>query len=315
MDFRSASDINKITKALEKLNSKKQADERFWTPSVGADGNGFAVIRFLPIPGVDGPNGSPVVRMLSYAFQGSSGRWYSENSPLTLGREYRDPVTDMNKYFWDRGDEEGKQKARNRMMRKQNIANVYVVEDPITAEAEKNVFLYRFGTKMMDKIEAARKPESVHDEEINAFSLVEDGANFKISISTIKGSGGNEYRNFENSKFLARKPLSNDDAVLQAIWSKAYSLQELVSPDKFKSYDELENILREIEPDDYYEWKANKKVHQVVKENQTQEVPLDDDIPFLSADTKSVIEAVKPVEASPEKTDEDLAYFKSLIGN
>jgi hypothetical protein len=307
MDFRTASDFSKVSKALESLGNKRQVDERFWSPSVDQTGNGYAIVRFLPTPGIDGPDGSPIVKLFAYRFQGSSGRWYSENSPNTFGWNTPDPVSDMNRYFWDRGDEEGKAKVRKRKMDKKFITNVYVVEDPVTADAENNVYLYKFGVKLKDKIEEAGKPQSVHDVTINPFSLVEDGANFKISIITKKGADS-DYRSFENSKFLAQKALSNSDEFMQGVWTKAYSLQELVSPDKFKSYAELESILREVEPEDYHQWKTNKSVHQVAKPEE-----LDDEIPFDRITGEITSPAV--VEKVSNEETADLDYFKKLINN
>ena len=47
--------ITKLTAAAEKVSGggtekKSYTDDRFWTPTVDKAGNGYAVIRFLPIP-------------------------------------------------------------------------------------------------------------------------------------------------------------------------------------------------------------------------------------------------------------------------
>ncbi len=49
--------IDRLTAELEKISNPKTdkiTDERFWQPTVDDVGNGYAVIRFLPAPAVDG---------------------------------------------------------------------------------------------------------------------------------------------------------------------------------------------------------------------------------------------------------------------
>ena len=46
---KSSNNLQFLQKELEKTVSNKQVDERFWKPEVDASGNGYAVIRFLPV--------------------------------------------------------------------------------------------------------------------------------------------------------------------------------------------------------------------------------------------------------------------------
>src|SRR5210317_1686838 len=101
MDFNSAAKFDKITKAIEEMNTRgnNNQDDRFWQPQVDSAGNGYAVIRFLPTPEVDGEDALPWVKFLSYGFQGKTGKWYIENSPRTI--EMPDPVTELNNKLWN----------------------------------------------------------------------------------------------------------------------------------------------------------------------------------------------------------------------
>src|SRR5665213_2271864 len=81
---KSSSDISRLTKEIEKLNSpNSNEDERFWQPQVDKAGNGSAIIRFLPAPAVDGDDALPWVRVFRHAFKGPTGKWYFENSLTT----------------------------------------------------------------------------------------------------------------------------------------------------------------------------------------------------------------------------------------
>ena len=226
--------FSKLTSQLEKLNEKKsyaKDDENYWKPAVDKAGNGFAVIRFLMAPkGED----VPFVQMFDHGFQGPNGKWYIENSLTTLGQ--KDPVSELNSQLWNStkdDDHPNRQQARKQKRRLSYIANVYVVKDPANPENEGKVFLYKFGKKIWDKIQAVMYPEFEGDEAVNPFDLWE-GANFRLKIRQVAG-----YRNYDQSQFDPKSPLLEDDAKLEAVWESEHSLQKIVDPSNFKSYDEL----------------------------------------------------------------------------
>ena len=45
---------------------------------------------------------------------------------------------------------------------------------------------------------------------------------------------------------LDPKPLSEDDGQLEAIWNSQHSLQDVIAPSEFKSYDELKQKLDRV---------------------------------------------------------------------
>jgi len=78
--------LNKLTKALDNLSSNgNKKDERLWKPEVDKAGNGYAIIRFLDTPQVDGEDGMPWVQIFSHSFQGPGG-WLIDNCPTTIGQ-------------------------------------------------------------------------------------------------------------------------------------------------------------------------------------------------------------------------------------
>ena len=206
-------------------------DDRLWKPEVDKAGNGYAVIRFLPAP--DGEE-LPWAKLYTHAFQGTGG-WFIENSLTTLGQ--KDPVSEYNSQLWNSGIESDKEIARKQKRKLSYYANIYVVKDSANPHNEGQVFLYKFGKKIFDKITAAMQPEFEDEDPINPFDFWA-GANFKLKIKKVAG-----YWNYDSSEFDRQSALLDDDDAMEAIWKKEYSLAELVAPDQFKSYDELKKRL------------------------------------------------------------------------
>ena len=209
-------------------------DERLWKLEVDKAGNGYAVIRFLPAP--EGEE-LPWAKVWSHAFQGPGG-WYIENSLTTLGQ--KDPVSEYNRLLWNSGTDSDKDLARKQKRKLTYIANIYVVKDPANPHNEGQVFLYKFGKKIFDKVSAAMQPEFEDEEAIDPFDFWQ-GANFKLKAKQVAG-----YRNYDSSEFAAQGALLDDDDAMETIWKKQYSLEEFVNPDQFKTYAELEKRMNAV---------------------------------------------------------------------
>ena len=232
---RSGTSLEKLVQEAEKLNKQGPgADERFWKPELDKSGNGYAVIRFLPAP--DGEE-LPWAKVYSHAFQGPGG-WYIENSLTTVNK--KDPVGEVNRKLWNSGLDSDKDIARKQKRKLSYYTNIQVVRDPAHPENEGKVFLYKFGKKIYDKITAAMQPESEDETPINPFDLWE-GANFKLKICKVAG-----FWNYDKSEFDSPSALASDDAELEAIWKKEYSLTSFTADDQFKSYEELQTRLNEV---------------------------------------------------------------------
>ena len=278
---RNRNSFDKLTKAIESINTvtseNSKEDNRFWQPEVDKAGNGMAVIRFLPGPAADGDDALPWVRVFNHGFQGPGG-WYIENSLTTLNQ--KDPVSEYNSVLWNSGIEANKEIARKQKRRLTYISNVLIVSDPKNPENEGQVKLYKFGKKIFDKISEAMNPEFEDETPLNPFDLWE-GANFKIKIRQVEG-----YRNYDKSEF--DKPsalLDGDDAKLEDLWKKEYSLKEFLDPKNFKSYDVLKAKLDKV-------------------------LGLDGAAPVSK--TKAVDENFTPKTSSDLDEDDELDYFKSL---
>ena len=241
--LKSSSNLDKLTKAIEQLNSNQNSqdsnEDNFWRPEVDKAGNGYAVIRFLPAPAVDGDDGLPWTKIYTHGFQGPGG-WYIENSLTSLNQ--KDPVSEYNSELWNSGIEANKEIARKQKRRLTYISNVLIVEDPKHPENNGQVKLFKFGKKIFDKItDAMNPPPEFGETPVNPFDLWK-GANFKLKIRKVEG-----YQNYDKSEFDAPTALyDGDDAKLEALWQSEYSLKQFLDPKEFKSYDELKVRLTRV---------------------------------------------------------------------
>jgi len=283
---KSSANLDRLTKEIEKLNSpttERQADDRLWQPEVDKAGNGSAIIRFLPSPAVDGDDALPWVRVFSHGFKGPTGKWYIENSLTTLGQ--KDPVSEYNSHLWNQSSDDNsptRKQARNQKRRLNYISNIMVISDPKHSENDGQVFLYRYGKKIFDKIKMAMEPEFEGDEPVNPFDFW-TGANLKLRIRNVEG-----YRNYDQSNFDAVSALSVDDAKLEEIWNKEYSLKEFLDASHFKPYDELK-----------------KRLDEVLAVNAENAYA-------AARQAEPVEEAKEWVPASSGDVDDDMEYFKKL---
>jgi len=231
-----AASLEALAAAVDKLTQKTESssDDRYWSPTVDKAGNGYAIIRFLPAPGDEAV---PFLRLFDHGFKGPGG-WYIEKSLTTLGE--KDPCSEYNSVLWNASDSDSspeRKQAREQKRRLSYISNIYVVKDPSNPDNDGKVFLFKYGKKIFEKLNAAMHPQFEDEKPMNPFDLWA-GANFKLKIRKVDG-----YRNYDKSEFDDNGPLSDDDKELERIWKQEYSLQELIAPDQFKSYEELKKRL------------------------------------------------------------------------
>ena len=285
---RSSGNVEKLTKELEKLNTNQtnnSEDTRFWKVTTDKAGNGYAVIRFLAAPAVDGEDSLPWVRIFDHGFQGPGG-WYIENSLTTLNQ--KDPVSEYNSVLWNSGVETNKEVARKQKRRLKYISNIMVIQDPSNPENDGKVFLYKYGKKIFNKITESMNPQFEDEKPVNPFDFW-NGANFKLKVRTVEG-----YQNYDKSSFDAPTALfDGDDAKLESLWKKEYSLKEFLDAKNFKSYEDLKRRLDRV-------------------------LGLDGSAPVsksVESDNKSRLVQSKPqvpVTQAVDDDDDDLKYFKKL---
>lgn len=263
---RSKNSVEDLSKKLESLNSKESyKDDRFWKPGLDSSKNGYAVIRFLPpVEGED----VPFVKLYSHAFQGKGG-WFIENCRTTLGEKC--PICEANTELWNSGLEEDKDIARKRKRKLNYISNILVISDPANSENEGKVFLFKYGTKIFEKVQALMSPEFKDETPVDPFNFWE-GADFKLKIRNVGG-----YVNYDRSEFAAPAPLmGGDDKKLEAVWKKQYSLKEFVVTSNFKSYEELKERFKKTVGEDIREQFDESSAKTVEDDSTVEQVPSED---------------------------------------
>lgn len=288
--------IEKLINAAESAGggaTKSYQDDRIWKPTVDKVGNGYAVLRFLPAG--EGQE-LPWVRYWDHGFKGSTGKWYIERSLTSIGQD--DPVGELNSKLWNSGIDADKEVARKQKRRLHYVSNVLVVSDPGNPSNEGKVFMYQFGKKIFDKIMDVMQPQFQDETPVNPYDFWE-GADFKLKIQQVAG-----YRNYDKSEFAGQRALSDDDTKLESIYNTLYSLNEIVDPKNYKTYEELK-----------------AKLNRVLGEEgavmtTAESVSLDE-----TASAPTYREAAEPVPQQPsftpqvaDNTDDDdsLSYFNKL---
>lgn len=284
---KSGSLAKKLSEKLEKMNSKSgSSDERFFKLTVDKAGNGSARIRFLPRTATCE---EPFVRLYSHSIKGPGG-FYIKNCPTTIDKPC--PACAANRALWAAGDEST---AKDRKRKLNYISNIYVINDPGNPENNGKVFLFKYGKKIMDIIEAAKKEPEFKDDDPaieDPFDLWQ-GANF-----TLRAVHNGSFRNYDSSSFSKQTPLivveeneEENDKALNEIWESQYDLNQFIAEDQFEDYDALEErltvVLGEAPPSAPSTPKATKKAPAPKK--------------------------AEPLQESEEEEDDDMDYFNNLV--
>jgi hypothetical protein len=292
--------LEKLSEQLDKLSSKGYSDplkEKYWSPTRDAAGNGFAIIRFLPAR--EGEE-MPFVRIWDHAFQGPGG-WYIENSLTTINQE--DPLSKINQKLWNSGSENDKEQARKQKRRLKYHSNILVIKDPANPENEGKIFLYAYGKKIFDKLNDLMNPQFEDEDAVNPFDFWE-GANFRLKIRMVDG-----YPSYDKSEFDSPSALHDgDDEKLEEVYNNLHSLQELLDPKYFKSYEDLEARLHRVLgiSDQTETRKASPKTSTVVEDED------EEDLDVSAKVGKSKAAAEIPSSDVSDDDDSDLAFFREL---
>lgn len=285
-------------KFYEDLDSEKNRfkDNRIWAPTIGPDGNASAIIRFLPP--IQSEN-DPHVKYWDHYFEGPGGIYF-ERSLRTFGK--KDPAQIMVSKLWATETPENIALARQRGARLHIVSNILVIEDKQVPDNNGKVFLYRYGKKVWEKVEAAAQPTKPNAVPIDAFNLWapssdlskkeilswaekngNPGANFIMEVKTV--GGFNNYANciFDDPSSLAESlNISSEQEAefLEKIMKQAYSLNEFLEDKYYKSFDELQARLNEVLSDSGGATASPKTLADKIKSKPKVNDMGDDDPPF-----------------------------------
>ena len=217
--------------ALAATKTVVKDSEGYYQPFTDEKGIGSAILRFLP---AFQDEEFPLVQTYSHAFQAQSSKWFIDLCPTTLTQPC--PVCEANSALWNGSD---KSVASLRKRKMYFISNVLVVRDPKQPENEGKVFLYKYGSKIMGKLNDAITPPFPDADPIDPFDA-EEGANFRLRIVQ---NGG--FPDYDKSSFDALSPIGDED-VIATVLGQRRSLSAIIAPSQFKTYDELKRKFDQI---------------------------------------------------------------------
>jgi hypothetical protein len=267
-------------------------DDRFWRPLLDKAGNGYAIIRFLPAPDVE----IPWVKYFTHGFK-SDGGWFIENCPTSIGQQC--PACESNSVLWKSGLESDKDIARSRKRRLHYVSNILVVKDRANPENEGKVFLYKYGTKLFEKIKDVMEPVFDDQEPIDPFNLF-SGANFKLKIKQVISKDG-KYWNYDSSEFESSSELyDGDETQLEKMFNNLYKIGEFVDPKNYKSHEELKTRLNSV---------LGEKENNVTSKYRSEPSPLENTEETQTTTTSGVS---NKSSKNDDEDDDDMEYFRKL---
>lgn len=234
-------DPSKLQSQLEKMTSNgsfNNNDGTEWTLTTDKAGNGQARIRFLP---ARDDNSTPFVKIYQHGFK-HNGRWFIENCPTTI-QACDCPVCKANSELWNSGLESDKELARGRKRKLSYWSNIMVIKDPANPDNDGKVFKYRFGQKIMDKIQAMINVDVDMGETPVDVTCVFDGADFMLKTKKVSN-----FANYDESKFFNQSELQNinDPAFQERLLADMHDLNKIIAPSEFKTTEELQNKMNQV---------------------------------------------------------------------
>jgi hypothetical protein len=227
-------------------NKKWEADKRFWKLAKNEDGTGVAIIRLMPYS----LKASPFIKMFHYGLKKvvpgtAKPMWLIANSAETIGAPC--PIKEHYMKLTAEGTTEASAEAKLFKRQTKFITNIMVIKDPSNPDNEGKVFLWEFGTKMKDRIEAWLKPtkEDIDlGEEPKELYNPMNGFSIKLKITQKPG----EIPSYDSTS-LQDKPTSiftDRDEAIKFIEEKTHKLTEFQQPEYFDSYEVLQGRLNKF---------------------------------------------------------------------
>ena len=234
-------DPSKLQAQLSQLkggSSFDKNDAKEWKLKTDTQGNGSAVIRFLP--GMPGKGDVPFVKLINHGFR-KNGQWYINNCTSTHGDYDSCPVC---KYLQANDLYNTDKTEYQNLKRKMSYwANILVIKDPLAPENEGKVFKFRFGQKIMDKITAMINVNTDLGEVPQDVTCVFTGSNFLLKAKKV-----DKHQNYDDSKFMSASEIANinDPAVQAKLVEDMEDIGAIVAKDKFRSFEENDKQFKKV---------------------------------------------------------------------
>jgi hypothetical protein len=213
--------------------TKYKNDERFYTLAKDKDGNGAALIRFLP------DNDRAMIQKLfkinTTIIKNGKKRFVNVFSPTNIGLGC--PFQEKWQALWNDGKKDDA-KVFSRGVR--YITNIKVLKDPANPENEGKIFFYEMSGAMKEKIQNAVDP-SEQDRSLGALPKEMFNPLNGNSFRLVAKKGSNGQINYDNSEVITEvnSIYADVQTALDDIRTNGLLLADLLAPTEFLSYEEL----------------------------------------------------------------------------
>jgi hypothetical protein len=219
-------------------SNKYAEDNRFYKLGKDKNGNGAALIRFLP----DSEKGmiQKLFKVNTTIVKNGKKRFVSEFSPSSIGQPC--PFQEEWQKLWNAGDKEGaKQFGRGIKY----IANIKVLKDPANPQNEGKIFLYEMSGAMKDKIQNAVDP-SEQDRALGAQPKQLFNPLAGNSFRLVAKKGANGQINYDSSEVVneVTSIYQSVEQALEDIKNNTHKLSDLIKPEAFMPYNKLQDKLK-----------------------------------------------------------------------
>src|SRR5574344_43680 len=200
--------------------NKYAEDNRFYKLTKDKDGNGGAVIRFLP----DSEKGliEEVFRINTTIEKNGKKRFVNEITPSTIGLPC--PFQEEWQKLWNSGDKEGSKKFGRS---KKYITNIKVLKDPNNPANEGKIFLFEMSGKMKQMIQDALNP-SQQDRDLGSTPKEMFNPLKGHSFRLVSKKGANDMINYDSSAILEKEDgiYSTVEEAIKDIKENTYKLSD-----------------------------------------------------------------------------------------
>ena len=287
--------INGYKEKIESTTTKQ--DERFWSPAKMEENSKETItyeIRFLPVITKNGNYEVPEIKLNIHKFKSPiTGRWIYHNCPKTIGLPC--PTCELSAYLkFNSTDPKDNADSKNYYRNEGYISNILVIKDGATEKRKENegkVFLFKYGKKIHDKLQEMMYPSDGSEGVVHYDP--ENGLNFKLKV---KMDG--KYPNFDSSEFArTSSKIASNDKKIEEIITSTYSLEtEFGSDSVYKTYEELEALLKETV---FGEGKKSApKDPKPTTSAKKKESPKEEDVPTFTSESQT--EEAENEEEIPE---------------
>lgn len=287
-------DFNTMTGGQNPFDEKqKSVDTRFFVLPKDQNGNGVAVIRFLPDGDIreNGQMGT-IQRIFKINYTNTkTKRFINELSPQTIGEKC--PFFDEWQRHWNAGN---KEEAKKFGRTTRYFTNIKVLKCPADPSLEGKIFLFDMSYTMAEKIKGLISPSeeeiAIGKKPMNLFNPLK-GNNF-ILKSKKAPTGFISYDDSQPDPNETAIYSSKEEAI-EEIKTKCYKLEEFLQPEAYKSYNELRSLIDEV-------------IYNRTSEPKTAKV---EEVDTLLTDTSSSVETVveevkQEVPQTPNAQTDDL---------